>query len=186
MNIQGLTTERTCKIKSPEFISIYQSHDILLLTECWTSDDSDVAIDGFEHIILNRTEKKAGTKRNSGGLIVYIRSEYFDNKTFVKCENDDIIWIKLKDNVISDKPTYIALCYVLPTGTTRTTMVEESVFDRLLDNVVECESKHPETSFNICGDMNARTREMPDYVINDTLQHIPLPDDYVLDEEILP
>ena len=186
MNIQGLTTERTCKIKSPEFISIYQSHDILLLTECWTSEDSDVVIDGFEHIILNRTEKKAGTKRNSGGIIVYIRSEYFDNKTFVKCENDDIIWIKLKDNVISDKPTYIALCYVLPAGTTRTTIVEESVFDRLLDTVVECESKHSEASFIICGDMNARTREMPDYVIHDTLQHIPLPDDYVLDEEILP
>ena len=88
--------------------------------------------------------------------------------------------------MISDKPTNIALCHVLPAGTTRTTMVEESVFDRLLDTVVECESKHSEASFIICGDMNARTREMPDYVINDTLQHIPLPGDYVLDEEILP
>ena len=157
-----------------------------MLNETWTSEESNVAINGFEHIVLNRSEKKAGTKRNSGGLIVYIRSELFDNNTFLKCENDDIIWLKLKDNVISNKPTYICLCYVLPAGTTRNSMVDNSVFDRLLDTVVEYESIQPESSFIICGDMNARTREMPDYVIDDTQQHIPLPVDYVLDDEIPP
>ena len=44
-----------------------ESHDILMLNETWTSDENDVSINGFEHIILNRTEKKTGTKRNSGG-----------------------------------------------------------------------------------------------------------------------
>lgn len=34
--------------------------------------------------------------------------------------------------------------------------------------------------------MNARAHESPDYLIDDNLQHIPLPEDYVLDEGILP
>ena len=65
-------------------------------------------------------------------------------------------------------------------------MVDTSVFDRLLDTVAEYESIQPDSCSIICGDMNARTREMPDYVIDDTQQHIPLPDDYVLDDEITP
>lgn len=185
-NIQGLTTERTNKIKSPEFINIYKTHDILLLTETWTSDLSDVSIDGFEHVILNRTEKKAGTKCNSGGLIIYIRSELYDENTFVKNEGDDIIWIKLRDKIASDKPFYICLCYVLPSGTTRNSMVDYCVFDRLLDTIVDIESKQADCSFVICGDMNARTREDPDYVVDDNIQHVPLPEEYILDDEIPP
>ena len=69
INIQGLQSERTNKINSPEFIKICENHDILLLTETWTSDLCDVSIDGFDHIVLNRTEKKPGTRRNSGVLI---------------------------------------------------------------------------------------------------------------------
>ena len=63
-------------------LQIYQSHDILLLNETWTSDLRDVSIEGFEHMILNCTEKKPGTKRNSGGLVVYIKSELFDENTY--------------------------------------------------------------------------------------------------------
>ena len=83
--------------------SICEKNDILLLKESWPSD---VSIDGFERIILNRTEKKLGMRRNSGGLIVYIKSCLFDENIFVKCDGDDIIWFKLKNNVISDKPVF--------------------------------------------------------------------------------
>ena len=100
INIQGLQSEQTNKINSPEFIKICENHDILLLTETWTSDLCDVSIDGFDHIVLNRTEKKPGTRRNSGGLIVYIKSCFFDNNTCVKCDGDDIIWFKLKGDIL--------------------------------------------------------------------------------------
>ena len=57
----------TNKLTSTEFMKIYQSHDILLLNETWTSDLRDVSIEGFEHMILNCTEKKPGTKGTQGG-----------------------------------------------------------------------------------------------------------------------
>ena len=34
--------------------------------------------------------------------------------------------------------------------------------------------------------MNARTLESPDYLIDDNLHYVPLPEDYVLDEDFLP
>ena len=61
-NIQGLMSERTNKLASPEFINIYEKHDILLLNETWPSDLSHVSIDDFVCIIFNRTEKKLGTR----------------------------------------------------------------------------------------------------------------------------
>ena len=166
-------SERTNKLTSPEFMKIYQNHDILLLNETWTSDLYDVSIEGFEHMVLNRTEKKPGTKRNSGGLVVYIKSELFDENTLVKFDGDDQIWFKLKNNIISDKPIYFCLCYVLPPGTTRNSMVDSCIFDRMLDTVAEIESKEQDCSFIICGDMNARTRESADYLTDDNSQHVP-------------
>ena len=179
-------SERTNKLTSPEFMKIYQNHDILLLNETWTSDLYDVSIEGFEHMVLNRTEKKPGTKRNSGGLVVYIKSELFDENTLVKFDGDEQIWFKLKNNIISDKPIYFCLCYVLPPGTTRNSMVDSCIFDRMLDTVAEIESKEQDCSFIICGDMNARTRESADYLTDDNSQHVPLPEDYTLDENIPP
>ena len=43
---------------------------------------------------------------------------------------------------------------------------------------------HSDCSFVVCGDINARTRESPDYLINDNLQHVPLPEEYVLDDDL--
>ena len=109
---------------------------------------------------------------------------FFDNNTCVKCDGDDIIWFKLKDKFIIDKPLYFCLCYVLPSGTTRNSMMETCVFDRLLDYIADFENMHSDCSFVVCGDMNARTRESPDYLINDNLQHVPLPEEYVLDDDL--
>lgn len=179
-------SQRSNKLVSPEFINMYKNHDILLLVETWTSELCDVSINGFEHIILNRTEKKRGTRRDSGGLIVYIKSDLFDENTLVQCDGDDIIWFKLKNNIISDVPVYICLCYVLPPGTTRNSMVDSCVFDRLFDTIVDLENKHENCSFVVCGDMNARTRESPDYLVDDNSHYIPLPENYLVDQDVIP
>ena len=75
---------------------------------------------------------------------------------------------------------------MLPPGTTRNSMVDSCIFDRMLDTVAEIESKEQDCSFIICGDMNACTGESDDYLTDDNLQHVPLPEDYTLDENITP
>ena len=58
LNCQGHVTRRTNKSKSDEFKSIFQSNDVILLTETWTDEFSDVLVDNFETFALHRQEKK--------------------------------------------------------------------------------------------------------------------------------
>ena len=76
LNINGLISTRTNKIKTHEFQDILDNSDVVLLTEAWTSDLSDIKINHFESFELRREETKKNAKRNSGGLIVYIRNQY--------------------------------------------------------------------------------------------------------------
>ena len=46
--------------------------------------------------------KKLGAKRDSGGLIIYIRSHLFDKSLIVHKDSDDIIWLGLKPGVLAD------------------------------------------------------------------------------------
>ena len=75
------------------------------------------------------------------------------------------------------------MCYVLPSGTSREPLVEYSVFDRLLNNIAEFKAKYSDNcSFILCGDMNARTGNLPDMITDNNNLHVPLPDDYIVDK----
>ena len=94
LNVQGLISKRVNKLKSKELFSIFQNHDIILFTETWTSDISDLNVDGFECFPLHRTSKP-GSKRNSGGIAVYFRNEYVSDDILFLQSDDDILWLKI-------------------------------------------------------------------------------------------
>ena len=98
-----------------------------MFNETWTSESSDLDVDDFEFIALHRTRGKLSAKRDSGGLIIYIKSTLYDSDRLVKKDWVDIIWLKFKPGIVSEN-TYLCLCYVLPAGTTRQPFVETSVF----------------------------------------------------------
>ena len=58
LNVQGLVTKRTNKLQTQELRDIFNSNDIVLFTERWTDNSSEVAVSNFEAFILNRVEKK--------------------------------------------------------------------------------------------------------------------------------
>ena len=184
LNCQGLITKRTNKLKTAEFHSIFQSNDIVLCTECWTDELSEIAVNSFENFVLNRYEKKRGSKRNSGGIILYVRSEYVTKDMLIYTSKDDILWVKICKTVLGlDTDLYICLCYVIPDESSRQALNESNIFDRLLDSVIFIENK-VDTDYNllICGDFNARSSDKPDFVTDDDPVHIyVLPDDYTAD-----
>ena len=57
LNCQGLVTKRTNKLKIVEFQNIFASNDVVMLTETWTDQYSDLAIDNFEVFVLHWQEK---------------------------------------------------------------------------------------------------------------------------------
>ena len=137
LNAQGLVTKRTNKLKSEEFQQIFNSSDLVLLVETWTNEFSDIDVANFQAFVLNRTENKKTSKRSSGGIILYIRNEYVSNDTLIYTDKDDIVWIKISKSSCSlDNDLFVGLCYVVPDDSSRQSMIETNVFDRLLDSVV--------------------------------------------------
>ena len=57
--------------------------DFALLVETWAGDFSDLSVPGYNLIQLNRVEKKKNTKRNSGGVALYIEQSYYSYCTLL-------------------------------------------------------------------------------------------------------
>ena len=184
LNCQGLVTKRTNKIKSSEFQHIFNSNDIVLLTETWTDQFSEITEDNFEYFVLHREEKKGKSKRNSGGIILYIRDKYVSSDTLIYTSQDDILWVKISNTVLSlDNDLHICLCYVIPDDSSRQPLTETNIFDRLLDSKVFIENKvGNKCNILICGDFNSRTSTNPDFVTDDESVHMNvLPEEYTPD-----
>lgn len=102
LNIQWLISKNVNKIDSSELKHIFDCNDIVLLTETWSSDLHNYSFNGFECIVLHRLEKKLGSKRDSGGFIIYRRSHLFDKSSIVHKDSDDIIWLGFQPGVLAE------------------------------------------------------------------------------------
>ena len=100
-------------------------------------------------------------------------------------DSDDIIWLSLKGRLF-DQPydIFFCLCYNVPEGSSRQGLMDNvDIFDRIADQLVKIKNDtQNECSFMICGDFNARTTTLPDFVNDDSSDQIPaLTDDYSID-----
>lgn len=78
---------------------------------------------------------------------------------------------------------YVCLCYVMTDDSSRQSLNETNIFDRLLESVVSIDSKSENISnLLICGDFNGRTSNNADFVEDDGSVHMSvLPDEYTPD-----
>ena len=108
-------TKFTNNLHSHELRLIFSQSDFIYLTETWASDIANLSVDGFILIQLNRVEKKHNTKRNSGGIAMYIRQSFYQYCTLIEKDSDDIIWIRIKGRLLNlSHDLYLCLCYIIP------------------------------------------------------------------------
>ena len=105
--------------------------------------------------------------------------------TLVKTDKDDQIWLCISGDILSsNEPTYLCLSYNSPIGSSRGTLDDDlNIFDRILQIIVKFEEQsNNRCQFLICGDLNARTANLADFVEDDSVDHVDvLPDDYSID-----
>jgi len=126
---------------------------------------------------------KTSCKRCSGGVIVYLRNDYVCSDNLFFTNVDDIICIKLNGEQFSlNSDLYVCLCCVVPENSNRQTLIETHTFDRLLEVITNLDANDTnELNFVLCGDLNAHTSDLPDYVAFDTFLENVLPEDYIND-----
>lgn len=164
---------------------MFSKNDIVLLTETWLGEEASVQVNGFKHFQLNRTLRKRNAKRDSGGIIAYIRDELVTDTTLFMLDNDDLIWLRFDGDLFNlTDDLFLCLCYNVPIGSSRQGLLDSvDIFDRLSDQVVQINNlTDNKCNFIVCGDFNARTADFPDYVIDDSADHMHvLPEDYLTD-----
>lgn len=84
------------KLQSKE-LEVFEKNDLILFVESWLSEEAllSVQVNGFTCYHVNRNLKKRNTKRNSGGLILYIRNELVTDDTLFMTDSDDLMWVRL-------------------------------------------------------------------------------------------
>ena len=100
-------------------------------------------------------------------------------------DSDDLMWLRLEGRLFnSQEDIFICLSYNVPEGSSRPGLIDNiDIYDRIADHMVHIHNiTNNRCSFLVCGDFNARTSNFPDYVKDDTSEHIHvLPDDYLVD-----
>ena len=117
---------------------IFNENDIILLTETWSSDVFNYDVQNFKFFVVNREFKSKGAKRNSGGIIVYIRDSLCKHVEFIKKTEDCILWLKI-DKSLFDAECDILLClaYNTPQGSSREVFYSQSIFDIICTDMIE-------------------------------------------------
>ena len=183
LNIQGLATSTTDKIHNGELIDIIKKHDIIMFTESWTNELSDIDICGYDHYDLHRKRKSKNAKRDSGGMIIYYKQELNNYVNFVKSDSDDIMWLKLSGDILpSGVDLYVCLLYAVPAGSSHNVYIETDVYDRFLLSLAEIlNTNDGNCDIMVAGDFNVHTQVLEDWIVEDNPEYLPVSDSYECD-----
>lgn len=165
-NIEGLNND---KINDPHFQHIVAQFDIIGFVETWTNDiDQKLLIPGFQLLCESNRTKHKNARRNSGGIILYVKNAITKGITRIQKSHSDILWIILNQNFFNlTKDLYIATIYFSPENLSiHSSSIAniEKVYDKLLSDVTKY-SKFGHVM--VQGDFNAYTNTKPDYVAFD-------------------
>ena len=160
--------------------------DIIALCETWTNKTSHIEIPGYEFYTLHRPKLNRNARRDSGGIIVYMKHSIAKGVKLVK-KGNDIMWLLLDKTFFGlEKNIILACCYVVPSYSTHMAYVNGNLLDIIPEEMAIFKDRY-DCEFMYCGDFNGRTASEPDFVLNDDgNNYTPLPDDYVPDANNLP
>jgi exonuclease III len=179
-NIDGLKG----KGEDPTFISHIQEYDIIALLETWCSTKVDVeqlevALPDYESTVKYGT-KQGKRGRPSGGIVVLVRKNTAKYLTPVGLDFKFGVSFKISSALI-EKQCIIIFTYLPPHGSSAYTLDEQNGVLILEKYITELEVNYPDARILISGDLNARTKDLPDYIINDSAEYLPLPCTYTED-----
>lgn len=165
------------KFEDDMFISSVCKYDVICFAETMLGD-SPGNLPGFAPpFILKPKRKKRG--RPSGGLLIYIKPHYKKGITEIK-QNQYSIWLKMnKSHFNLSTNLFLCFTYIKPYLNKE---LSETTFAQLESDINLYSSQG---DLVICGDCNARTGGLSDYIqddfVNENFVDCPMPQDYISD-----
>ena len=161
-------------------------YDIISLVETWTDCDSSVpVIDGYDVYFIHG-QRRSRRGRNPGGIAVYVRNTL---RQCVKCicKTDFGVYLKIYKAYFTDlEHDIIFPCVYIPceSSTFYDIRNEKNGINEMFDELIDIMSQNDYVI--LMGDLNARTAEAPDYIIDDNTDYLSLPDWWSADNFSIP
>ena len=148
-----------------DFINLLCEHDINFLYESWTSENSEIDFNGYYSFNFYRKFQNRRARRNSGGTVVYIKSEYKQGVEVVKNVLDTFIWLRLDKTFFKlSEDMFICGAYVWGADSPAYNVHTVDLFELLQDDI-NVYSNYGTVS--VVGDLNCRNGVKADYIVLD-------------------
>ena len=149
------------KLGEPDFIDILSHYDIVFLSECWISNQSNIDLgtisNGYSMYTFPRSKGKGG------GMIVLFKNGLRNHIHIHKYVGDSIVWLKVTDVLESD--LYICCTYIPHEHNVYYDLYDNDLFDALLYDISDLIDQG---IVIVTGDLNSRVGEgCCDYIVND-------------------
>ena len=150
-NINGLTCDKLIEIQ-PHLNKL--DADIIILSETWLKPNVTFNVDltGYKSLNFPRPCKHRKARRNSGGLLIYIK-DYLSPLTECTKKSSDRVWIKLKQtSSMVENDIHICATYIPPHASSSYSLNEPPWTD-LQREIIHFDKMGPVV---LIGDLNAR------------------------------
>ena len=128
-------------------------------------------LQGFDVFDLG-AKKLSKHGRGSGGIEVFIRKNISKYFTRIKSDFKHSISFIVDDRLFGCSVVYMVV-YLPPEGS-KAYNVEMNGVNLLEEEITRLQNKYPDSQMLITGDLNARTKDEPDFIFDDTIDHIPI------------
>ena len=132
-----------------------ESPDIMVLTESWLKPVICYNLEIKDYVVLNypRSSMHRKAKRNSGGLVIYIKQHLYNSVIISKIARDRV-WMRIKAPIINaNRDVYICALYVPPIDSS-SMLTSDSPWDEIQSEIIKFNKQGDLISI---GDFNARS-----------------------------
>ena len=170
-NVHGLNDQ---KLDDEDFQSCVNSFDIIGFAE--TLGESPGNLPEYISPFVIKAKKRKRRGRPSGGIAVYCKPNISKSISILQ-KSSFSIWLKLEKSTFGlSKPIFLCFCYIKPYISKDES---ELIFTKLQTEILKFKEQG---EILVCGDFNARTSGLSDFIQNDeinvNINECPVPSDY--------
>ena len=157
------------KEQHSDFIELLNSNDVVCITESWKCEAQikliEREISETFYIIYSCRRKNKRAKRDSGGIVVFIKNYLSDFIKTADNSDEDIIWLKVDRMYTNyEMDTFVCCAYISPKTSCRYAGDDRSKLDIVREGIIKYEEKG---HVMLMGDLNCRTGTADDYISTD-------------------
>ena len=172
-NVGGLRA----KLEDDLFLSEVKQYDIILVAETHIGYDKKISVEGFHYFPVCRAKSANG--RYYGGLAILTSLKIRPHVSFLQTTSTEYQWMKFDKTFFNfQKDLFLCLAYIPPSQSIYTHNMQQDLLDLLKKDISVYKTKG---DIMICGDLNARTGCEKDFIVNDGIDHLPLYQNYNVD-----